>query len=432
MSWSFALKNLFRNKRRTMATGAAIVAGFIGLVLLGGYIYRTERLLFAQSVYLMYHGHISILKLDSLEKYASNPGKYQITESELTKVRQITDLINDEIEHIGFTLTGMGLISNGSKSLPFLASGVDSDTIDYALEHPMVKKWGEDFLTQDSLQFRDEVHRDDSAISITPLLGNLINRPTPFDQLEEGKRSVQLAGMTIYNDLNAVNGILASSHTTGSQMTESTGLFATLKLLQDLYSTESVQSIVIYLKDASSLSQVAARLNRSLKDAELDLVAYSFDHPDISQMYVGAIDFLYVMAGFFVFLIFGTVILSIVNSLTMGILERAREIGTLRAMGYTNHQISLGFTRESICLVVISCCLGIVLAWMASAAVNTLNIRFYPVGAPNSIQLVLAPNIYFTGTVFFILSLLVGLFTYWLTKKKLQTSTVNLLSDSGA
>ena len=65
MIWKFAYRNLLRNKRRSLSTGVAITVGFVGLNLLGAYIYRSKMALDTTSVYSAQKGHVSIYKKDA-------------------------------------------------------------------------------------------------------------------------------------------------------------------------------------------------------------------------------------------------------------------------------------------------------------------------------------------------------------------------------
>lgn len=432
MMWKMSFRNLFRNKRRTIATGAAVVAGFVGLTLLGGYIHRVEKGLRNNSIYLLNKGHISIFKKEGLQRYATKPSFYQVTEADQKIIQEHIKKYSDNIEWTGKALTGAGLISNGEKSVPFMAVGVDLVTLEKSLKHPQVHEWAEDFLTPDTAEFIQAVKENPLSISITPRLGELIQRSVPFNKLPEEKRSVQLAGMDIHGDLNAVDATLSVSHSTGSQMLEDAGLLAPYELLQQLYGTDGAHYIMIYLKNDSNLNQMVKELNDTFKKENLPFDVYPFDDPDISPNYVGSMGFLYAMTGFFVFLICGAVALSIVNSLTMGILERTREIGTFRAIGYQPGQISWMMTQEALWLCIVSGVLGIGLATIIATIVNHANITFSPPGVVAAVQFLLSINAVLVSIISVLFLLLVGLTSFLVTHFKLKMKVVDLLSDAGA
>lgn len=432
MMWKLAFRNLFRNKRRSLATGAAVVAGFAGLTLLGGYIYYVEKGLRSYSVYLLNKGHVSVFKKEGLERFATKPSQFQITSEDQIKIEEKINAFSENVEWTGRVLTGAGLLSNGEKSIPFLAVGVDQKTLEKSLVHPQVQKWAKDFLAQESLEFYDAVQKNPLSISITSRLGELIDRKIPFQQLPEEQKSVQLAGMNIFGDLNAVDAALSVNHSTGSELMEDSGLLAPLELLQQLYSTDGAHYMMIYLKNDQLIDETVQKLNETFQKENLPYQAYPFDHQAISPNYVGSMGFLYAMAGFFVFLICGAVALSIVNSLTMGILERTREIGTFRAIGYRPQQISWMMTQESICLCGLSGAVGIFLSSVIASIVNAAHVTFSPPGVAAAVQFFLSVNPVLVFIISILFLALVSMTSYLVTHFKLKMKVVDLLSDTGA
>ena len=415
-----------------MATGAAVVAGFVGLILLGGYIYRVEKGLRSNSVYLLNKGHVTIFKKEGLQRYATKPSFYQLTEADQKIIQDHVAKYQENVEWTGKVLTGAGLISNGEKSVPFMAVGVDLTTLEKSLNHPEVHAWAKDFLTKDSVDFVNAIKKNPLSISITSRLGELIQRKVPFENLTPEQKSIQLAGMNLYGDLNAVDATLSVSHSTGSEMLEDAGLLAPFELLQKLYSTDGAHYMTVYLKDDGQISKMVTELNETFKKENLAYDAYPFDNPAISPNYVGSMGFLYAMAGFFVFLICGAVALSIVNSLTMGILERTREIGTFRAIGYQPKQISWMMTQESLWLCALSGVVGVIISAIIAVIINSLHITFSPPGVVAAIQFMLSVNFSLVLITTSLFLLLVGVTSYSVTHFKLKMKVVDLLSDSGA
>jgi putative ABC transport system permease protein len=432
MKWTFAFRNLFRNARRSVATGVAILVGFMGLVLLGGFILRVENTLRTQAVYLKAKGHIVIYKTDGMRKFATRPAKYVLSPDEIARIRQELDPQNAAIDWIGLNLTGVGLLSNGVKSAPFALTAVDAESYGRIQDSERVREWAGDLTTEEDRQYAKMVKENPSAVSATERLGAFLSLSAPFSALTEEQRSLQMAGLSYFGDLNAVNADLVASHSTGSEFNENSSLLGSLALAQDLYQTEGVENLSVYLKDGSQTAKIHQQISERFRELGLPFEAYPFDHQDISPNYVGAMGFLLVMSGFFVFLICGAVILSVINSLTMGILERSREIGTLRALGFRRGQISWMLTQESLCLTTFSCLAGAVLSLIVSIGVNGMNFRFSPPGAPKSTQLLLVPewDIYlFSYALFLALSCVASyVLSYW----KMKSKIVELLSDSKA
>ena len=59
-AWTVAARNLKRNRRRNLATVAAVALGFAGLIMIGGYGNRVEHFLRTNAVYLQHSGHVTV------------------------------------------------------------------------------------------------------------------------------------------------------------------------------------------------------------------------------------------------------------------------------------------------------------------------------------------------------------------------------------
>ena len=70
--------------------------------------------------------------------------------------------------------------------------------------------------------------------------------------------------------------------------------------------------------------------------------------------------------------------MSVINTVSMAIMERTREIGTLRALGLKRRGIERLFAMESMFLGIIGSVLGIILTLVAWAAIMTLKPTWVP------------------------------------------------------
>lgn len=424
--WKLAWRNMIRNRRRSLATASAIVVGYAGLNLLGGYILRVERHLRANAVYVNRAGHLSIYKKDALERFLLKPKKYIITSDELKIINEALHEL-PQVEFSTPSLTGVGLLGNGEKSVPFLATGIEPQAEQKIENHPEVLKWVKELVSTRNKDDAYFTQNDPDEISITKDLGILIGRSAPFSKLSAEQKDLQLAGLSYEGDLNAVNATLQFQHSTGFALTEDTSLRAPYSLLKSLYQTEGAASVAVFLDSASSIKKTTKQLQKVFKDHNLNLEIYPFNSDKISLFYVGTMGFLYMMAGFFIFLIFTAAALSIVNSMTIGILERGREIGTLRSIGFNENDVAWIFTREGMLLTLISLGAGLVLTQVTATLVNDANIRFYPPGIAGDMQFALTPDIWLCVLIGIPLFLISLASCYWVSRRLLKKSIVDLL-----
>ncbi len=366
MFWKFAFKNLFRNLRRSVSTGLAICIGFVGLNLLGAYIYRTKKAIDMVSIYSAQRGHFLIFKKNGFERYDIDPRKYVLNIEDQSQVNLILKELGDDIEFVGQQLQTTGLLSYQEKSHPVIIYGVDPIAFTKSFSHPDMLDWASDWILPTQKDNPKLFEANPEIISLTPMIENLlkIKRPLSADA------SLQVAARTFDADLNAVNADLGGLHTTGLQFMEDTIVLMSLKKIQELLATESILSFSVFLKNTASVSNFESDLKKKLASLPFETDIHKFDDEVVNPFHKGTMGFLYVMSSFFIFLIGTAVSLTLINSLTMGIIERTRELGTLRALGFQKNNILDLFLKETFLLCFISMSFGVLISFLISKIVN--------------------------------------------------------------
>src|SRR4051794_30989670 len=107
MILKLAYLNLFRNKRRAFSTGAAICIGFVGLNLLGAYIFRIKKALDTTAVYSALNGHVKLFKKDSLVQFSLKPKTYIFSEGELKQLEEVLAGF-PQVDYLGKNINGAG------------------------------------------------------------------------------------------------------------------------------------------------------------------------------------------------------------------------------------------------------------------------------------------------------------------------------------
>lgn len=416
-----ATRNLSRNRRRTLVTGLGILSGYVGLVLLCGYVARVERYLMVNSVYLNHTGHIAIYRTDGLTKYFSKPRKYLISGDELKQLEAALDPYKDQIEFTSPYLLVNGLVQNQEKSTPFQAKGITKDSDSRVRSHPLVAKWTAELNANNKDLFESATHGGtDDPVAITQQVSEALGKP----------QMVQILGATVDGGFNAIESPVSYIFSTGVAMTEATGLKASFTAFQHLIETDGATYVGVFLNSDGKSRSMAGEFNRLFKDRNLPFEAIPFFDERIGLFYTGTMNFLYSMASFFLLLVSGVVILTITNAVSMNIIERVREIGTLRALGFKNSDIARLLSLESLILSLFFLVVGYAIAQGIAFAVNTANIRFYPPGIAGDMQFVVTPWISICAVVGFLLSLLTVVTAYVVTKKKMNVRVSALLTET--
>lgn len=420
-------RNLFRNKRRTLATGLALTAGFVGLFLVSAYIYRVQKAVEVASVYLHNKGHVSVFKVDSLKRFFSHPSKYILTAEDQKEIQKIIQPYQSKVEFTGSFLTGNGLLFRGEKSTPFVASGFEPQVYQKIVTHPDVIYWASDYILPTAQETAQTFISKPEALSLTPTMLDYLDLPTQIKLLSEEDKSLQLIAKNFFNDLDAIELNIESLHTTGQAFVEDSSLMLPLQNLQKLYATEGIQYFSLFLKDSREAKSITKKINSEFLLKNRPYIAYEYAHEDWNPFYVGTMGFLYALGLFFILLISTAVLLSIMNSTRLSLFERIREIGSLRAIGFNPTHLRLIFISENLILALMSLGFGCGLSILIARMVNAANIRFTPPGAFGDVQFLLVLDFVSGLVLALVLLSVILLTTYFVIEKYCRIKVSHLL-----
>ena len=103
------------------------------------------------------------------------------------------------------------------------------------------------------------------------------------------------------------------------------------------------------------------------------------DHPFFGDMYRRVAGLLQLVGRLF-FVVLGLLsAMTVLNTVTRAVLERTREIGTLRALGFTDGAVLRLFALEGLLLALLASALGLLLTLLIVAGVNAAHLH-YPAG----------------------------------------------------
>jgi len=149
-----------------------------------------------------------------------------------------------------------------------------------------------------------------------------------------------------------------------------------LETAQRLMDTQAVSYYGIELKDPTLAAEFMNTLMHEAAVAGLDLEARRWqDHP-FGEMYVKTMELLGIFRNFVVAVILAIAGLSVLNTLVKLVMERTRETGMMRSIGFNRSQITRMFTVEAIFLAALGNLIGLGLAICASWALNRAGILY--------------------------------------------------------
>ena len=428
MLLKIAFRNILRNARRSLMTGSAIMVGTLGLLVFAG---ATGYLILSQeTISVQRLGHLTVFRDGYFLFGTGNPAAYGIDD-----YRSVMDLIGGDpqlrplTKIITPTQTMFGIAGNfeADASKTFFGTGmIPSDR-----EH--MRQWDEHGVTRGVLA-NSSLSDEDPArgvigLGVARLLGlcgklKAPNCPVPPKAAPKAP-SGQVASATTedFADLLRRDIGAASDSSTTRAVPRIDLLSATvggapnvvsmnvggldpqsIKELDDNYvamhlslaqqlvygrGEHKATGIVLQLHRTEDLPIARARLVSLLKEHDLALDVRSF--AELNPFYVQLVNF-FTQATMFVGLMMGIIVLfTVVNTITMSVMERTSEIGTVRALGVRRMGIRLQFLAEGCMLGVIGATVGVILALGLAWLVNDAGLTWRPpsTSAPVPFKLVL-------------------------------------------
>jgi len=365
MSLRIAFRNIFRNGRRSALTLSVIVFGVVGLILFGGYKAVTFTNL-RESTIRNRTGHLQIARLGSAKAEAQKPLEYGIEDVEALRRAVERD---PRVKSTAAQVSLMGLLSNGDKSVTFLATGVEPKHDDAMSAQKMV-----------SGHFLD-ASEPDGVILGKGLADSLHARPGDY---------LTMMTTTTTGSLNAMDVRVAGVFTTAVKEMDDRAVKMPIAGAQQLLQTKKVERLLVFLHETDRTDAVKADLLRTLPRAGFAVELK--DWSELASFYHQVVMLYNGIFGFLGIIVFAIVIVSVANTILMSIFERTREIGTLMAMGTTRRRLWRMFLLEGFVLGIVGAILGVTSGYLLSLLLNHAHIMLPPPpGYTRGYRLVLDP-----------------------------------------
>lgn len=355
---TLGLRNILKNKRRSFVTLFSLAAGFSAIALFTGYTSHVYQGLSLNAISGEMLGHLTITRKGYALGAQTDPERFFLSADEL---KQITSILEDDssVDFVSPRISLQGLLSNGITSVVFIGEGVVAEHINRVRQS--VSEETDVSLTNLNM------HAETDAILASDLAAMM--------GLSKGDNAVlfssSLAGMA-----NAVDVTVADTINTGTQATNDKYLLLPFVQAQSLLDTEGASRVLVMLKDASDIDASRQQVEQMLAPLNLDLEVKTWI--EMSNSYQ-PIKNLFSMIFLFIFSIVLTIsITSVINTMGMVVVERTREIGTLRALGMHRHQVINLFSCEGLLLALLGGAIGIMSTVLLAGVVNGLDMSYLP------------------------------------------------------
>jgi putative ABC transport system permease protein len=424
--FKIAFRNILRNRRRSLMTGSAVAVGALALLLFGAF----TTFLFAgfETNLVQRVGHLTVFRTGYFLFGAGNPaaygiGDYQRVMDLIARDPALAPLVN--VMSANQSLVGIAgnFTGENDAAKTFFGIGIVPSDRD------RMRQWNEfgagRVFPPDSRLADDDEARGLVGGGIARILGlcaalKLENCVAPpaldgaatanappesadlaalagrdegggGDDAHRGMPRIDLLAATAGGAPNVVSLAVSGVDPQGAKELDDSYVAMHLALAQQLVygrGEHKVTGIVLQLHRSEDVPAARARLVQLFKANGLDLEVRDFK--ELTPFY-GQVVSLFGSIFLFIAIIMGVIVLfAVVNTMTMNVMERTNEIGTIRAMGVRRRGIRWQFITEGALLGALGATAGLVLAILIAALVNRAGISWLPPGNVNPIPLRLA------------------------------------------
>ena len=409
---SLAWRNLLRNRRRSLMTLLAMVLGLTAVLLFGGYIRDITYSM--QTDFVARTGHLQIQHRDYFTLGSGDPAAYGIARYEqiIERVEQdpvLAPMLNVVTPTLQFGAIAGNFAAGVSRTVFINGTVVDDQN--------RLRTWND---------YGQIIQTNDLTLSSTPantvVIGTGVARVLHLctelgvKDCDSGPGESQAAGAALPDDIAALAGAgrpaaapgagrdrprieILAANTRGAPNVAAVSVLAAeyhgIKELDDVYvgmhlsqaqklifgsGEPQVTAIMLQLKHTWQIPAARARLEELLHALPPGKPLAVLDYEVLNPFYGQTLAMFAAIFGFIAVLMGAIVLFTVINTMSMVVVERTAEIGTLRAIGLRRAGIRSLFVSEGILLGGFGALLGIAAALAMAWLVNNLGLTWLPPG----------------------------------------------------
>jgi putative ABC transport system permease protein len=347
-------------------------------------------------IFIEGNGHITIIPAVAAEKGVTDPLQVLMAAQVLQKVKSIARA-QPAVQNTADVMNLTGLISNGEVTTIYVGGAwVPSE-----MEAFKANATG---LMSRIEFFQGEPLADDRefAISVSRGLAAKLDRRIGGD--------VILMAPTVSGQINALDAQIQQLQRASMDLLEDKWVTLPLDLAQTLHQTDGASQVNLLLEPGASVDEVRDELKMQFAREGLDVVVQTWR--ERSEFYIKVERMFDLIFSLMFAIVSVIIVMSVVNTVSMSVLERTREIGTLRAMGARRGQIIAAFSLEGALLGIAGSLLGLVVLVLVVAAVVWADPHWTPpqLASPIPLEIYIVPAYLALSTFLLtLLSLLSGI-----------------------
>lgn len=353
MIWlSLAARNVLANRRRSLVAIAAIAFACIALIIFAGHINNVRQ----GMKFGFIHGgsgHIQIAGKGAWDGFAEEQLQFGLTPAQVTALEGLADKTPD-VRRVVPRLAFSGLVSSGARSLPFSGMAIDPRAERAAFGSTAAVKSGEGLTPRNA---------EDGVVLGAEMARQLGVKAGDY---------VTVMATTVSGSLNAMDMTVIGVRELGQAQAETYYLQAKLPAVQRLLLTDKISTLVLLLEEKADIGPAKARMLTAAPGLE------ARDWLQLNPIYTQVMNGYETQFRVFGGMIIIVTLMGIAVLILTSVMERAREIGVMRALGLSRLQVRASFVLEGLLLCTAGLAAGILLGAGVSWAVNALHLTMPP------------------------------------------------------
>lgn len=343
-----AWANVLRNRRRSAVTAGIAAIGSAAVLIAGGFTLYTYRALAESSARMT--GHLVLATPAQFSRDEEVPLQHGLTDADRIRRQLLTEpAVRQVLPRVEFS----GLISNGEKSTVMMAVGIDPDS-EFAIKGPFLKV------------------RSGRVLSTEQRAHVLIGDGLARSLKAEPGASLTLLASTVDGALNALDVTVGGTFSTGITEIDKRLVYIDLPSAQQLLATDRITSLGVFLDRMESTEPMRLRIQAAQPTLAVqtwtEQAAFYRSVRDLYNRIFGGLG-----------LVIGIIVVFVVtNAMAMAVIERTREVGTLRALGTLPQQLVGCFALEGLLLGGVGAVVGAALTGLITLALLWLPIQMPP------------------------------------------------------
>jgi putative ABC transport system permease protein len=374
--FKLSFRNILRHKNRSFVTIMTVCLGFTALGVIGGMLTNIFSRLKTQAIVGEKLGHITIAKEGFFAHEKTEPEKYLWTKNEVDGILKILKT-NPNVTLATPRLRMFGIASNGKASTIFITEAIIPEDDQRLIQTPVDGR--SDARVAVSLNAQ---RSKSSEVAIGSELSSTLG-------LHQGA-SFTLLTTTKDGMANAMDVNVAKVYNTGNPSTNDKFILTDFSLAQQLYDTDGAERIVVTIKHPGNVAIVKQQLLDQLEATGYKVEVKGWE--ELSKTYGKVTTMFGVIFRVLTIIITVIVLLTLLNTMQMAVVERTREIGTMRAIGMIRKDVVKIFCTEGVMMSLFGCLLAIPVLLMISGILQLANASFTPPVASVPVPLVLMLN----------------------------------------